>query len=178
MFVPKGFRNIISRVELGRSLRYERFRSLLLVGREGSTVLRFDGPQTTLMINVGAWMVTYSPKDLFISSISERRLSHGFFCSSLLCFVAESRDSLFLAAEVANNRAADLTYAEAFPSLLCGELFYFPPLLHLHLLEVDTNRHMHDTKAQRKYIEWERLMDIEMKVGVSRVLARDIEERN
>ena len=54
MFVPKGFRNIISRVELGRSLRYERFRSLLLVGREGSTVLRFDGPQSTLMINAGA----------------------------------------------------------------------------------------------------------------------------
>ena len=85
---------------------------------------------TTTITATATMTATYSSNDLFISSTLERRLSHGFIRSSLLCYVAKSRESLFSTMESTNSRVADLTYAEAFPSLLCGEPFHFPPLLH------------------------------------------------
>ena len=84
---------------------------------------------TTTITATATMTATYSSNDLFISSTLERRLSHGFVRSSLLCSVAESRESLFSTAESANSWATDLTYVEVFPSLLCGEPFHFPPLL-------------------------------------------------
>ena len=119
-------------------------------GREGSSVLHFDGPQNQAYDkrwSLNGYLLHEQP--LYFKYTSERRLSHGFVRSSLFCSVAESRESLFSAMEAANSRAADVTYAKAFPSLLCRESFHFPPLLRLHLSEVDTNRHrhMHNTNA-------------------------------
>jgi hypothetical protein len=78
VFVAKGYRNIIGRVELGGVSRSRRLGSRLRVGGERSAVLGFDGPEAALVIGARAREATHAPQDLCVAGDTGRSLRHGF----------------------------------------------------------------------------------------------------